>query len=337
MSSFLMYRSIIDRTRYFKEGLDLFFIDPKPNRTPIESSEQLEEFLRSRIQNATKGGKVALALSGGIDSAILAKMMPKGSSAYTFKCIVPGVEVIDESQQAARYAEECGLEHHIIEVFWDDMVKMSPVLMKHKGAPIHSIEVQIFKAAQRVMSDGFSGLIFGESADCLYGGLSGLLSKEWTIGEFIDRYSFVKPYQVLRDPLLITEPFQRYENDGFIDVHGFLSNVFFEESTNSYLNAGATAGLNMILPYAETYLARPLDKERIRMGENKYLIREIFNRLYPGWAIPVKTPMPRPMNEWMKDWQGPTRSEFWPNCTSTMTGDQKWYVYSLESFLNLID
>ena len=276
-----------------------------------------------------------MALSGGIDSAILAKMMPKGSVAYTFKCVVPGVEVIDETKQAARYARECGLEHRVIEVYWADMVELAPVLMEHKGAPIHSIEVQIYKAAKQIMRDGFTCLIFGESADCLYGGHSGLLSREWTIGEFIDRYSFVKPYQVLKDFRLITEPYKQYEKDGYVDVHAFLGNVFFDESINSYLNAADMAGIRFSLPYAETFLSGSLDKERVRAGENKYLVREIFNRLYPGWEVPKKTPMPRPLNEWMKDWPGPTRPEFWPHCTDGMTGDQKWYVYILEQFLNI--
>lgn len=51
----------------------------------------------------------ALVLSGGIDSAILAKFMPKGSIAYTFKCVVPGVQVTDETVIASKYAQECGL------------------------------------------------------------------------------------------------------------------------------------------------------------------------------------------------------------------------------------
>ena len=58
----------------------------------------------------------------------------------------------------------------------------------------HSIEVQIYKAALKAKEEGFERLIFGESSDVSYGGLSGLMSKDWRVGEFIDRYTYVKPY-----------------------------------------------------------------------------------------------------------------------------------------------
>jgi|LSQX01.3.fsa_nt_gb hypothetical protein len=337
MSSYLMFRTIIDKKYTFKAG-----ISPKPDkiikcRLPISNSAELEKYLKKSIEEATAAGKAALALSGGIDSAILAKFMPKGSVAYTFKCIVPGIEVTDETHAAARYAEECGLEHRIIEIYWSDFEKYAPVLMSKKGAPIHSIEVQIYKAALQAKKDGFSKLIFGESADCLYGGLNDLLSRDWKVGEFVDKYSFVKPYMVLKEPILITEPFLRYEKDGYIDVHKFISNVFFVESIHSYFNACDSASVDFISPYMKTYLSTPLDIERVRRGENKYLVREIFDRLYSGFSITEKIPMPRPMNEWLKNWDGPKGTEFIQNCTADMTGDQKWMVYCLEMFLNMID
>ena len=103
------------------------------------------------------------------------------------------------------------------------------------------------------------------------------------------------------------------------------------------MNATRMAGIELIVPYAYTKMKNPLDLGRVRRGENKYLIREVFSRLYPGLEIPPKTPMPRPMNEWLSDWGGPVRSEFWPHCTDHMTGDQKWLVWSLEKFLNMVD
>ena len=41
------------------------------------------------------------------------------------------------------------------------------------------------------------------------------------------------------------------------------------------------------------------------------------------------------MNEWLKDWKGPKRQEFWENCVEGLTGDQKWLLWSLETFLNI--
>lgn len=338
-SSWLMYRTIADRRMRFSENwMPQFYVQGEgAELNQIHDSFELEENLKKTVQKICQNKKTALALSGGIDSAILARFMPKGSIAYTFKCVVQGIDVTDETEQAAKYAEECGLEHRIIEIYWEDIEKFVSLLMKHKGAPCHSIEVQIYKAGLQALKDGNEAIIYGESCDLNYGGLSGLLSKNWTVGEFIDRYSYVKPYYVLKDFVVITEPITRYAHDGYVNVHEFDRGFFLEEAMGSYMNACSVAGIDLCTPYAETRLAMPLDLERIRKGENKYLIRELFARLYPGFAAPSKTPMPRPMDEWFKDWEGPTKLEFLPNCSINMTGDQKYYIWILEKFLSMLD
>lgn len=337
MSSFLMFRTVFDRSRCFAEHVPRFQAEAPENRIKICSSEDLFRALETQMKELAAEKKPALALSGGIDSAILAKFMPKGSIAYTFKCIADGAEVLDESETAARYAAECGLRHKTVEIRWSDMEELAPILMRHKGAPIHSIEVQIYKAALEAKKDGADVLVFGESADILYGGMDRLLSKEWTFGEFVERYSHVLPFHALKDPVLVLEPYKLHEKDGYIDVHRFMNQVFFHESLNSYINACAVAGIEPCLPFSRTVLGRPLDYARIRAGENKYYVREVFRRLYPSFTPPPKLPMPRPMTEWLKHWDGPKRKEFMAHCTDVMTGDQKWLVFILEKFLNLLD
>lgn len=337
MSSFLMYRTIIGHDRKFSENTTPRFYEAAGSLEPIRDSEELEHSLRRSVEQACQGGRAAIALSGGIDSAVLARFMPRGSVAYTFKCVVPGKEVTDETSQAARYAELCGLEHRVVEIYWEDFEQYAPVLMRHKGAPIHSIEVQIYKGALQALADGMDTFIFGETADLNYGGLSGLHSKDWTFGEFIDRYAYVKPYHVLKEYEMVTEPLRTLEKNGMIDVHEFCRGLFLQEAMGSYTNACQCAGIKLSTPYAQTRLSTPLDIERIRRGESKYLVREVFNRLYPGLEVPPKTPMPRPMNEWLSGWDGPVRKEFWPNCMINMNGDQRWLVWALEKFLNLLE
>ena len=41
------------------------------------------------------------------------------------------------------------------------------------------------------------------------------------------------------------------------------------------------------------------------------------------------------VREWLRDWQGPRRQEFYPHCTDGMTGDQKWLVWAPERFLDI--
>ncbi len=73
MSSFLMYRMIADQNHTFSKKICPNFADVDFRRHYIRNSEELYE-----------------SLSGGVDSAILAKFMPKGSTAYTFRCVVRG-------------------------------------------------------------------------------------------------------------------------------------------------------------------------------------------------------------------------------------------------------
>ena len=338
MSSFLMFRTIIDKDKCFANGVIPYHVKPPVDRMLVHNSDDLYHALKTQVEKASKGGKVALALSGGIDSAILAKFMPKGSTAYTFKCVVPGISVTDESMAAAKYAKECGLKHKVIEIYWEDMEKYAPVLMKHKGAPIHSIECQIYKAALQAKEDGFQTMIFGESADIIYGGHSNLLSRDWTLGEFVQRYSYVLPYYGIKESNLVMEPFTAcVKDDGMIDVYKFNNKYYFDESINSYENACKTAGIKLLMPFSRTILGEKLDLDRIRRGENKYLVREVFTKLYSSFAIPPKTPMPRPMNEWLANWNGPQRTEFWSNCAINLTGDQKWLLWSLERFLDILE
>lgn len=332
-----MYRTIVDYDKTFREDITPLLIRDDFERTPINDSYELEAFLKEQVEEATADGKAALALSGGIDSAILAKFMPKGSKAYTFKCVVPGIEVTDETPMAAKYAEECGLDHEIIEIYWEDVEKLTPELIRHKGLPFHSIEVQIYKAALKAKADGFEKFIFGENADIIYGGMDGLLAKDWTFGEFVDRYSYVMPYHVLKDPQLILEPFEKYTVDGHTEPHDFINEYFRLEALGTYNNACNTAGIKFVGPFSMSYMNVPMDYARIRRGDTKYMIREIFPRLYKDFQAPDKIPMPRPVNEWFKDWKGPTRPEFWPHCTDNMTGNQKWMVYCLERFLDVME
>lgn len=335
-SSYLMYRYIFNK-EYSFNGKESKIVNLNFYRRPVKTSEDLLVALKESISDAVSNGNSALALSGGIDSAILAKLVPSGIKAYTFRCVVPNKKVIDESVKASYWAKINNLDHETIDIYWEDIVSAADICMRHKNAPIHSIEAQIFIAAKKALADGKTKFIFGENADIIYGGMDGLLKKNWMYSEFIDRYSYILPYKVLKNPILILEPFKEFENDGHIDGHDFINTYFRQEALGTYTNACETAGIKFVGPYSETFLDSSLDYNRIRSGDTKYLVRELFCKLYPDEKLPEKIPMPRPVNEWFADWTGPARLEFIPHCTDNMTGDQKWMVWCLERYLNLIE
>ncbi len=337
MNSYLMFRYVVDDGKWFCKNFPVHSVDLNFERHSVRTAEDLYRALKYEIDMEQQNGKIALALSGGIDSAILAKMVPKGTKAYTFRCIVPGMKVIDETEQAAYWAKICSLDHKIIDIRWKDIEFVTDKLMKHKGAPIHSIEAQIYLAAQEVKKEGGDKFIFGENADIIYGGMDGLLKKDWYFGEFVERYAYILPYKVLRNPEMIMEPFLEYEKQGHIDGHDFINQYFRQEALGTYINACKTAEVEFVGPYSKTKFEGVLDYQRIRSGDTKYLIRELFKQLYPGTEVPEKIPLPRPMNEWFSGWGGPVRREFIPHCTDTMSGDQKWMVWCLERFLNTME
>ncbi len=340
MNSFLMYRFTVDGERCFSKEFLPYYLAFPADRAPVGTGEELIAELRRILSERCRGRKCALALSGGIDSAILLALVPENTVCYTFRCVVPGMQVTDETRQAETYLRFARpeLEHRIVEIFWEDFRNNIDGLLRHKGAPTHSIEVQCYKAAMQAKRDGCDLMIFGETADCIYGGHSQLLSRDWTFDEFLRRWSFVWPEEVLREPLILSDPIRPFlRENGLIDVPAFLNDFEAEPSLNFYWNACACAEIELLAPYSHTIRRDPLDIERVRRGENKYIVREAFAKLYPAFTIPPKTPMPRAMNEWLADWAGPVRREFLPGCVKDMTGDQKWLVWVLERFLDLIE
>lgn len=335
MNSYLRYRTIVDHERRFGERIHPWYYTETKERVPVNTSEELDRELRRRIGEALADGPVALMLSSGMDSAILATYLPKGTQTYTLHCHANSG--IDETEAARYYAQVNGLKHNVVDVYWEDYEKYTLPLMRQKGCPIHSIEVQIYKAALQAQKDGIKTLIFGETADIIYGGHSKLLSRNWTLDAFAERFSFVDPEKVLKSPMEIKEPILPYvTEDGCVDVFAFLNGFEYSVSLGFYTNACKLGQVKLAVPYAHTLLGHPLDLKRIRNGEGKYIIRELYQKLYPGHAVPDKTPLPRPMTEWLADWKGPEHPAFIKEHISELTGDQKWYVYALDQFMRHI-
>ena len=334
MSSFLTFRYIFDENVTFKENISRSKYQIADTKYLCETADDIDAAIRDYFKDKIDS-RTGIMLSGGMDSATLATYMPKGTKAYTLKSMAEGA--LDESEQAKEYAEICGLDHRIVEIYWEDYEKYSPILMKRKGAPIHSIEPMIYKAALQAKADGCDKLVFGDSADMVFGGLDGLLAKDWSYEEFVQRFTYLNPRLVLKNPVRIDEPFMPFWDGETFDSHRFVNERFGVESVNSYLNALACAGVEYVEPYGTMNMSAPINLERIRSGDTKYLVRELFTKRYNGLKPREKIPMPRAVGIWLADWEGPTREEFLPDCIEGLKADQKWLLYSLEMFLNMID
>lgn len=338
MSSYLAFRYIEDDNKDFFPGLhhQNIALIPEEQKQLVTSSDDIDALI-SRQFSALKGGKLGILLSGGMDSAILASYM-RGCDAYTFR-FLEGTYQREELERAKYYADQYGLRLHYVDVSWEKTVEpyLDP-LMRSKAAPVHSIEPQIMQAALQAKDDGVARMVIGESSDLIFGGMDQLLSQDWTFWDFMRRYIFTQPEEVLVRSADMQYLFERYRAGEGIDFCRFMDNVFSVESSSSYLNAFQTADLPYTDPYACMRMAEPLDLKRVRNGESKYLIRELFRKKYPDIPVPEKVPMPRPVDIYFKDWKGPVRHEFKRGLDMTgFSGNQKWQLYCLERFLDLYE
>lgn len=339
LSSYIAFRYIWKDGVDFAEGFQHTNILPveNKNKIPVRTSEDLDREIQKQFDALyAKYDNIGILLSGGMDSANLAAYLKPGSHAYTF---TDASGVFDaDVKRAMTYCKKFNLNHHLIEITMDDYMEYTPIVMRRKFAPVHSIEPQIYKAALMAKQDGVQLMIVGESSDLIFGGMDKLITPEWTFEAFVKRYTFLDPKLVLSHPVDQSELFERYrmQNDG-IDVFRFMDEVFAIESSGSYLNAFGTAWMPYYDPYARLVMADPLDINRVRNGEPKYLVRGLYAIKYPELEIPFKIPMPRPVDAVFANWEGPKRPEFRHDIPiDKLTGNQKWQLWCAELFLNSI-
>lgn len=337
MSSYLAFRYIERDDKDFEEGERHKNIKsvPEDEKILVYTADDIDKEIQKCFDNL-KGEKLGIFLSGGMDSAILASYMP-GCDAYTFR-FMNGEFQKEELARAEYYAKVYNLNLHYVDIDWNTVKGYVDACMEAKKAPVHSIEPQLLQGAIQAKKDGITKMVIGESSDLVFGGMDKLLAKDWTLEDFKKRYTFTEPASVLKEPVSMDYLYERYRNGENIDFLTFMDDVFSIESSSSYLNSLTVAGMKYIDPYARLKMGNPLDLARVRNGESKYLIRELMHKKYPDIPVPEKVPMPRPVDEYFKDWKGPTRPEFLENLDmSKFTGNQKWQIWCLERYLNYIE
>ena len=338
-SSFLAFRYIEqDNKDFFENTRHRTFILPDENElTVIGSEDELDKEL-SGIFDGIRNKKSGILLSGGMDSACLASYMKEGSDAYTFR-FLNGLYDSEELHRAERFAEINNLNLHYVDIDFDIIKECLNPVMRSKGAPVHSIEPQLYKAALEAKKDGVELLVIGDAADYVFYGMDGLLAKDWDFDEFYKRVIYIEPTEVLKNPSDMKYVFERYRKENNkIDFLGFYDKCITEESYGSYENAFHAAIIDYIDPYEKMKLKEKVDLNRTRKGDSKYFVRALFKKKYPDIPVPEKHPMPRPVDVYFKNWEGPKRKEFREDIDlSKYTGNQKWLLWCLEQFLSLMD
>ena len=338
MSSYLAMKYICgDQYDFVKGKHHRNYVHPKSEeRIRANTAIEIDKSITEQIQQF-QNKKGAVFLSGGMDSAIVASYFP-GADAYTFRYV--GIDYPeDELNRAKAFSDYYSLKLHYVDISLDSMLLYLDQLMLAKASPVYYIEPQLHQAALQARNDGAEIVMVGEGSDLVYGGLGGFLSKEWTMEEFKKVYISTKPQDVLRVPVSMDPIFEKYRINGDkIDYLGFIKDVFTVEAYTGYNNAFLVAGIPYFDPFERLMLEKPLNLTRIRNGEPKYLIRELFKMKYPDLPLPEKIRLPNPLDEFLKDWKGPTRQEFLlPLDVASFKGKNKWQLLCLERYLNLIE
>lgn len=337
VSSYLAFRYVTKPDITWKEGILPEYPNVKAQgKFQVKTSREVLERLRQILQEHSHTEGLGVLLSAGMDSAIIATMLPRGTRAYTVRFVAP--DAIDEAPAASRVAEILGLKHTVVDVTWDDYNNSMDLLMKHKKAPLHPVECGLYMAACAARRDGIKVLAVGNGADSTFGGMDKLLSKDWTFDEFIKRYTFIDPPRAVRRPVFVYDVYEPYRLAHGFDVTGFLKVVHGLGIIQMFENAIHAGGCSLIAPFEELALDAPLDLQRIRGGEPKYILNDVFLSVCPNFRIPAKIPFARPVTQWLSEWHGPKRLEFIEGMSmSDFTGEQKWQLYCLERFLNLLE
>lgn len=116
-------------------------------------------------------GPAALALSGGVDSAVLAAILRDRVVAYTLAPELPGYS---EASEAQTIADQLGVTLRWVTVREDDYVTALPAAIRECECPLYNLHpVSRHLLARAVRADGFDVLISGDGADEVFRGSDG--------------------------------------------------------------------------------------------------------------------------------------------------------------------
>lgn len=130
----------------------------------------LAEALR-RACDDVPGGRGALALSGGVDSAVLAGLLRGRVVAYT---LAPTFAGYGEVEEAREVAGRLGVELREVVVREEDYVESLPAAIRGCECALYNLHpVSRYLVARAARADGAAWLMTGDGADEVFRGTSG--------------------------------------------------------------------------------------------------------------------------------------------------------------------
>jgi len=144
---------------------------PQIVNTSIETKiAQTKTILTNRLKEASRHHKkVAIFLSGGVDSSILAALSKDiFEKCYLITPIFKG-EANPELATAKAFAKTLNLTHHFIEIDPEFLEVDLKQLIKLKGEPLRHYSSLAMMAMMKAIPQEYDAVIYGEAADTLFG------------------------------------------------------------------------------------------------------------------------------------------------------------------------
>lgn len=304
--------------------------------TGVEAVEYLKT-ISSNIKNKYTTNEIGILISSGIDSATVAKTLPKNTTAlyatYKERNQDPEIDIVKQ------YCKINNLKLIVVEVSWKDYEKYMDYLMTIKKSPIHPCEIPVYMCCLKAKEIGIKILFSGWGADTHFGGMDKLLSKNWTLDEFKTRYEYCP--RINNNNKELDNLYNEFMNGEYIITNNFLTYNYHIMTIKSFFYLPEACGLIHIPLWGYIGLNHELDLVRVRKGDSKYVIREAFDILYKNTELKVteKIPFTRPTDIYMRDHFNDIKyTETLNNYHKkhSLKPQQKWMVYILNRFIKNI-
>lgn len=166
----------VDSTGFYKTGR--YFDFPKyqePDLGGVEAFEAVDEALESAVRRQMVSDvPLGCFLSGGIDSPLITTIAQSLSN-KAIKAFTIGVEnsPLDESEEAIRYAQQIGVEHHVENIRFDQVVDLIGDVSKACSEPFGDYSIFPTLLISKFASEQVKVMLSGDGGDELFWGYTG--------------------------------------------------------------------------------------------------------------------------------------------------------------------
>ena len=312
-----------------------------PRKIKVSNGEDAHKELLKFKHKFKNNNNIGILISSGIDSATISKLLPENSLAFyaTYKEREndPEIDIVKQ------YCFINKLKLIIVEVSWEDYKTNMKFLMKVKKNPIHPCEVPVYMCCKKAVEMGVEIILSGWGADTHFGGMSKLLSRDWSFEEFKKRYEYCP--RIKEDNLSLDLTYKDYiKIDKNIDIQKFLTFNYHIMTLKSFFYIPEILGLIHIPVWGFLGIKNNLDLKRIRDGNPKYIIQETFKIMYKDDNLPVteKIPFTRPTDIYMGkyfneyDYVEILNKYLQKYPENSLSSQQLWMIYNLNFFIKFV-